>query len=78
MFLEESDIVEPPQGGGPDITPSPLRDMGKIDQVVELLRNLPAGPIWKALGRRNVWRQWTERSENIILRILADGEKGKL
>ncbi|KAK8052247.1 hypothetical protein PG993_003632 [Apiospora rasikravindrae] len=39
MYIDESDILEPPEGGWPHM--DNLRCMGKTDEVVELLRRLP-------------------------------------
>ncbi|KAF3040115.1 hypothetical protein E8E12_007859 [Didymella heteroderae] len=41
MYLDESQIVEPPPGGWPNITPETMRPLGKTDVVVDLLRHLP-------------------------------------
>ncbi|KAL5349764.1 hypothetical protein ACLOAV_004796 [Pseudogymnoascus australis] len=41
MYLDESDIVHPPAGGWPSITTAYLRDFGKSDEVISLLRSLP-------------------------------------
>jgi hypothetical protein len=41
LYVEESDIIEPPKGGWPSITPDSLRCMGKTDEVIALLRHLP-------------------------------------
>ncbi|KAK8137613.1 hypothetical protein PG984_003106 [Apiospora sp. TS-2023a] len=39
MYIDESDILEPPEGGWPHM--ENLRCMGKTDEVIELLRHLP-------------------------------------
>ncbi|KAK7954800.1 hypothetical protein PG988_015494 [Apiospora saccharicola] len=39
MYIDESDILEPPEGGWPHI--DNLRCMGKTNEVYELLRHLP-------------------------------------
>ncbi|KAK8006999.1 hypothetical protein PG989_000989 [Apiospora arundinis] len=39
MYIDESDILEPPEGGWPHV--ENLRCMGKTDEVYELLRHLP-------------------------------------
>ena len=41
MYLEESDVIEPPEDGWPTITPAILEGMEKDDEVIELLRHLP-------------------------------------
>lgn len=41
MYLDPSDIEEPPEGGWPTITPSTYRLLGKSDEVISLLRRLP-------------------------------------
>ena len=41
MFANPSSIVEPPQGGWPDITQETMRGLGKTEKVIELLRHLP-------------------------------------
>jgi hypothetical protein len=41
LFADPSFILEPPQDGWPNITPEACQDLGKTDQVVELLRHLP-------------------------------------
>ncbi|KAK8074527.1 hypothetical protein PG997_009190 [Apiospora hydei] len=39
MYIDESDILEPPEGGWPHM--ENLRCIGKTDEVMELLRRLP-------------------------------------
>jgi hypothetical protein len=41
MFADPSFIVEPPQDGWPNITSEACQDLGKTDEVIELLRHLP-------------------------------------
>ena len=41
LYLKESDVIDPPEGGWPSITPDVLREMGKTDEVISLLRHLP-------------------------------------
>jgi hypothetical protein len=41
MYLKESEIMEPPEGGWPDITPERFRGFGKTDKVISLMRHLP-------------------------------------
>jgi hypothetical protein len=41
VFVNDSDVLEPPQGGWPDIAPDRLKDLGKTDEVIMLLRHLP-------------------------------------
>lgn len=41
LYLPPSSIVEPPEGGWPQITQESLGHLGKTDEVVELLRRLP-------------------------------------
>ncbi|KAL7913747.1 hypothetical protein GGI35DRAFT_475595 [Trichoderma velutinum] len=41
MYLNESDVIEPPAEGWPDITTSTMQGLGKTNEVVSLLRHLP-------------------------------------
>ncbi len=41
MYLKESIVMEPPEGGWPAITAGKLRGLGKTDEVISLLRYLP-------------------------------------
>ncbi|EGD87508.1 hypothetical protein H112_06054 [Trichophyton rubrum D6] len=41
MYLKESDILEPPEGGWPSVTPSAIQQLGKTNEVAALLRHLP-------------------------------------
>jgi hypothetical protein len=41
MCLDESDVVEPPEGGWPNISAETMHGLGKTDEVVQLLRHLP-------------------------------------
>ncbi|KAK0117609.1 hypothetical protein ONS95_011944 [Cadophora gregata] len=41
MYLDDSDIVEPPAGGWPNITMDKLQDLDKTEEVILLLRHLP-------------------------------------
>jgi hypothetical protein len=41
MYLDESAIFRPPEGGWPEITPDRLSDLGKTDEVIMLLRHIP-------------------------------------
>ncbi|KAM5431491.1 hypothetical protein MferCBS31731_007804 [Microsporum ferrugineum] len=41
LYLKESDILEPPEGGWPSVTPSAIQQLGKTDEVASLLRHLP-------------------------------------
>ncbi|KAI1474545.1 hypothetical protein F4774DRAFT_325125 [Daldinia eschscholtzii] len=40
MYLKESDVIEPPEGGWPNLTTN-LQSLGKTDEVLSLLRHLP-------------------------------------
>ncbi|KAI1800389.1 hypothetical protein F4811DRAFT_33716 [Daldinia bambusicola] len=40
MYLKESDVIEPPEGGWPNLSTN-LRSLGKTDEVVSLLCHLP-------------------------------------
>ncbi|KAL2066091.1 hypothetical protein VTL71DRAFT_2162 [Oculimacula yallundae] len=40
-YVEESDVVSPPDDGWPHITVSKFSPLGKDESVIELLRNLP-------------------------------------
>ena len=41
LYLNESDIIEPPEGGWPSITAETMKGLDKSDEVVALLHNLP-------------------------------------
>jgi hypothetical protein len=41
LYLDESKVVEPPEGGWPSITPEAFAPLNKSDTVVSLLRHLP-------------------------------------
>jgi hypothetical protein len=41
LYLSESSIIEPPEGGWPQITKESIGYIGKTDEVLELLRHLP-------------------------------------
>ena len=41
MFMDPTFIVEPPPGGWPSIDADAMRELGKTDEVVDLLRHLP-------------------------------------
>ncbi|KAH7323621.1 hypothetical protein BKA65DRAFT_540257 [Rhexocercosporidium sp. MPI-PUGE-AT-0058] len=41
MYMDDSEIVEPPKGGWSSITVDSLQDLGKTEEVVSLLRHLP-------------------------------------
>jgi hypothetical protein len=41
MYLDEEQVLEPPEGGWPSITAQNLRGLGKTDEVIALLRHLP-------------------------------------
>lgn len=41
MYLDEFEILEPPEGGWPHITPEATEDCGKSEEVISLLRHLP-------------------------------------
>ena len=41
MYLDESAVIEPPEGGWPEITADSLQNLGKNDAVISLLRHLP-------------------------------------
>ncbi|KAF9877886.1 hypothetical protein CkaCkLH20_04462 [Colletotrichum karsti] len=41
MYLDDSMVVEPPEGGWPHITTETAKDLGKSDEVIKLLRHLP-------------------------------------
>ncbi|CAG8954972.1 hypothetical protein HYFRA_00008661 [Hymenoscyphus fraxineus] len=40
-YVDESDIVYPPEGGWPNITASNFAPLGKTERVIELLKHLP-------------------------------------
>jgi hypothetical protein len=41
MFIGRSYIIEPPQGGWPNITAESMQGMGKTEEVIRLLQHLP-------------------------------------
>lgn len=41
FYLDEHEIIEPPEGGWPHITPDTSKHLGKTDRVIDLLRHLP-------------------------------------
>ncbi|KAK4118799.1 hypothetical protein N657DRAFT_650884 [Parathielavia appendiculata] len=41
MYLDEADILRPPEGGWPEMTPGRLQSFGKTDKVNMLLRQIP-------------------------------------
>lgn len=41
LYLDESDIEEPPEDGWPNVTADTMGGLGKTDEVVQLLRHLP-------------------------------------
>ncbi|KAK1963924.1 hypothetical protein LY78DRAFT_659871 [Colletotrichum sublineola] len=41
MYLREEDVLHPPEGGWPSITPEIMAGLGKTDEVISLLRRLP-------------------------------------
>lgn len=41
LYLDESDIEEPPEDGWPNVTADTMRGLGKTDEVIQLLRHLP-------------------------------------
>ncbi|KAF2674050.1 hypothetical protein BT63DRAFT_444830 [Microthyrium microscopicum] len=50
MYLENSAIIHPPEGGWPSITTESLRGLGKTEKVISLLRRLPYIGRWKGHG----------------------------
>ncbi|KAL2135018.1 hypothetical protein VTI74DRAFT_10055 [Chaetomium olivicolor] len=56
MYLKESYILEPPEGGWPLTDPEGFgQALGKTNEVVELLRHLPYIPFNKAHGAAGCW-----------------------
>jgi hypothetical protein len=41
LYLDEADVLEPPEGGWPTITAEVFRALNKTDTVISLLRHLP-------------------------------------
>lgn len=41
IFMDPARIEEPPEGGGPEITPATIQALGKTEEVYALLRELP-------------------------------------
>lgn len=86
LYLNESDIIEPPEEGWPEITPNSLQCMGKTDEVIELLRNLPyirtpsddidavqGAPECYFADWQSVAKEAGEQDENEGLRICSEG-----
>ncbi|KAL7949035.1 hypothetical protein V8C42DRAFT_313059 [Trichoderma barbatum] len=82
LYLHESEIIEPPAEGWPDITTATMQAMGKTDEVISLLRHLPyirfqesgfdlQGAPWC------VFADW-QSSAQCIIRDPARGEHYKL
>ncbi|KAK4244021.1 hypothetical protein C7999DRAFT_44271 [Corynascus novoguineensis] len=67
MYLKESYVAEPPEGGWPEISFENLGSLGKTNEAILLLRHLPyiSSPDESALGAANClfmdWR-WIARS----------------
>lgn len=41
MYLDETNVLEPPEGGWPSIPPNGWGNFGKTDEAIALLRELP-------------------------------------
>jgi hypothetical protein len=41
LYLKESDVIVPPEGGWPVITSTILGGLAKYDEVIEILRHIP-------------------------------------
>src|SRR5437868_6411977 len=41
MYLNESDVIEPPEGGWPSIPTETFQGLAKSDELIPLLHNLP-------------------------------------
>jgi hypothetical protein len=41
MFMDDSCVIEPPQGGWPSITPESMQGTRKTEEVIHLLKDLP-------------------------------------
>ncbi|KAJ8119107.1 hypothetical protein ONZ43_g3857 [Nemania bipapillata] len=41
LYLPETFVIEPPEGGWPSITQESMNDVGKTEEVIALLRHLP-------------------------------------
>ncbi|OAK94241.1 hypothetical protein IQ06DRAFT_286956, partial [Phaeosphaeriaceae sp. SRC1lsM3a] len=54
MYLEESSVEWPPEGGWPEITPEAFEGMHKSDGVISLLRQIPY------LRESNDWEEWEQ------------------
>jgi hypothetical protein len=74
LYLKKSHIIEPPDGGWPDITQDVFGPLEKTDAIVDLLRHLPyirddSDGRYQAHGSAHCrWADWFE-----IGRMLADG-----
>lgn len=82
MYLDESDVIEPPEGGWPTITTDNLQSLGKTDEVISLLRHLPyiRTPDSGEKAQGAPWctfADWQEDSRNILLG-LTSGETLKI
>ena len=73
MYLKESAVIKPPEGGWSSITSDSLRDLDKTDEVISLLRHLPyIGTPNNASARPQgspwcYWADWQLRASNFSL-----------
>ena len=75
LYMDDSNIIEPPEEGWPSISPSFQQSIGKSDEVVALLRNLPYIRI-HPLGERWDPPQGSAHCYWADWRSLAEGSDG--
>ncbi|KAI1420348.1 hypothetical protein F5Y12DRAFT_773669 [Xylaria sp. FL1777] len=76
LYLPETFIIEPPEGGWPSITQESMSDLGKTEEVIALLRHLPyIYDAQEAHGAANcVFADWSaEHLRYEDARILTEG-----
>ncbi|CAG8971825.1 hypothetical protein HYALB_00001936 [Hymenoscyphus albidus] len=68
MFMNESKIIEPPEGGWPDISPAFKDYTGKSDSVIDLLRHLPYndGKVESNGSPDDRWSDWQDLAKRHI------------
>ncbi|PVH94910.1 hypothetical protein DM02DRAFT_618281 [Periconia macrospinosa] len=76
MYMDESNVLEPPAGGWPSIPPHGWANFGKTDEVMGLLRELPyldqcSEPYQIHAAPYTVFADWQNTEEN------CDGQKLK-
>lgn len=79
LYMEDSDIIEPPAGGWPTISPEFQQLFGKSDEVIALLRrlpyiraNAPSGEWHPPHGSPNCyWADWPSLAQGALGRAEA-------